>query len=422
MGFQGKGIYRAFMLFLTALPAHFPLKEDVLKKLTIAGFAVLFSLMATKAASQGTKKMNSLAEAYRSGTIRFVPVATVDETKLPKDVYFQGPVDVKCDPDGNVYVCDYKANSVLKFDSDGNFLKTIGRKGQGPGDFNMPFNIAVTKDRLYVWEMGNRRISALALDGTYQKSVHVEMMEGSPQAMKSLPNGSVLLGWEMMDFQNFDKPQIYSLRIMSPDLIFEKTVYQRNIWQNKYARLEGRFTNIPQPFSPFVSWDVTPDGKIIVSDQKTYEIEIHDPIKGRLSSFKHDQEPVKITEKDKEIFFAGMVSSVTYDGKTPSQMKKGAPDYIVKATSFPEAKPPFFNLMSDAEGNILVFPYQTDRSAEGKAFDAFSPEGQFLGFVKIEEMKFRLTKAAPWREGFWTFSYDEDGIPGLVKYRIEGIK
>lgn len=103
-------------------------------------------------------------------------------------------------------------------------------------------------------------------------------------------------------------------------------------------------------------------------------------------------------------------------------MKKGAPDYIVKATTFPEMKPPFFNLMTDFEGNILIFPYMDDRSAEGKAFDVFSPEGRFLGFVKIEESKFRLTKAAPWKEGFWTFSYNEDGVPGLVKYRIEGIK
>jgi len=392
----------------------------MIKKQIFVGFVFFF--LVSIAMGEEPVGQKSLAEAYRSGTIRLVPVVTVDETNLPKDVYFQGPVDIKCDPDGNVYVCDYKASLILKFDSGGKFLKTIGRKGQGPGDFNMPFHIAVTKDRLYVWEMGNRRISALALDGTFIKSQNVDWAEGGPQAMRSLPSGEILLGWEMTDFQNNDKPQAYSIRIMSPDLKIGKPIYQRDVWRNKYARLEGRMTNIPQPFAPVVFWDTAPDGKIIVSDQKAYEIEIHDPVKGRMSSFKHDRGQVKVSEKDKEIFFAGMVTTVTYDGKSSGQMKKGAPDYIVKATSFPETKPPFFNLMTDAEGHILVFPYLDDRSAEGKAFDVFSPEGRFLSFVKIEENKFRLAKAAPWAEGFWTFTYDEDEIPRLVKYRITGIK
>jgi len=51
----------------------------------------------------------------------------------------------------------------------GKFLKLIGRKGQGPGEFNMPIDIVFAKDRLVVWDMGNDRICTLTLIGGFIK-------------------------------------------------------------------------------------------------------------------------------------------------------------------------------------------------------------------------------------------------------------
>lgn len=372
-----------------------------------------FVLLAAAAAAPAAQKPP--ADLYRRGKIKLVPIATIDEKTLPKDVFFQGVVDIKCDPKGNVYVCDYRGNHIKKFDAAGKYLKTIGRQGQGPGEFNMPFYIAVTADRLFVYDMQNNRLCALTLDGTFVKSIPIIIGEGRPQEMSSLPNGDIVIGWEKIFYADRSRPQEYSIRVYTPDLELRKNIFSRDIWRNKYMTIEGlgRTTNVIQPFSPLVSWDVTADGKIVIGFQKDYEIEIHDPAQGKIASYKHPYEPVKVTEKDKETFFGGM----TY-GSSDGRMMKGAPEPIVKATEFPKEKPPFLNLIADSDGNILVSPYRKNREEEWKTFDAFSPEGTFLGSVRIEGGE-TLPRAAMIRDGvFWAMKTDDDGLVSLVKYKI----
>jgi len=374
-------------------------------------FSAVFLISAVVGASEAVSK--SLADIYRKGSIKLVSGATIDESKLPKDVFFQGVTDVKCDPQGNIYVCDFQANHILKFDGTGKYLKSIGRQGQGPGEFNMPYRIAVTADRLFVYDVRNSRLSALTLDGTFVKSVPLITGEGRPEDMSSLPGGDIVFGWETIFFGDRSRPQEYSIRIYSPDLTLRKKIYSRDLWRNKYMEIDGRFSNIIQPFSPVVSWDVSADGKIAVGDQKDYEVEILDPAKGNISSFQHAYEPVKVTAKDKEEFFAGM----TY-GSMEGGVKQGAPDSIVKNTEFPKDKPPFYNLAVDSDRNILVFPHRKNKVEELKYFEAFSPDGKFIGAVKIEGAV-PMPRRVVIRDGvFWATSADEDGVIRLVKYRI----
>lgn len=92
--------------------------------------------------NQGT-----LAELYRTGKVRLVPELIIDANSLPKDVLFVGLTAVSSDSKGNVYVLDFSDNNIKKFISAGKFVKVIGRKGQGPGEFNMPVEMTVAGDR-----------------------------------------------------------------------------------------------------------------------------------------------------------------------------------------------------------------------------------------------------------------------------------
>jgi sugar lactone lactonase YvrE len=51
---------------------------------------------------------------------------------------FHYPSDIAVDKEGNIHVLDTGNTRIQKFSPDGKYLATIGRKGQGPGEFMMP--------------------------------------------------------------------------------------------------------------------------------------------------------------------------------------------------------------------------------------------------------------------------------------------
>jgi len=90
-----------------------------------------------------------------------------------KDYHFEIISDIKADDEGNIYVVDEQAHSIMVFNKDGNCLKTIGRKGQGPGEFIYPTEITIIEDKIVVYS-GNR-ISYFTLEGNFINSKQILM-------------------------------------------------------------------------------------------------------------------------------------------------------------------------------------------------------------------------------------------------------
>jgi DNA-binding beta-propeller fold protein YncE len=88
-----------------------------------------------------------------------------------RDGYFNRPTDVAWDPAGNIYVSDgYNNSRVAKFDKDGNWIKSWGERGTGPGQFNIPHTIAAdAKGNVYVGDRTNKRIQVFDADGNFLK-------------------------------------------------------------------------------------------------------------------------------------------------------------------------------------------------------------------------------------------------------------
>ena len=110
---------------------------------------------------------NSLADLYKKGTLRLIPEIIIDDSTLPEDAILEIPTEITYDSDGNVYVLDQKANNVKKFDSSGKYLRTIGRRGRGPGEFNAPHHFTFAKDRLVIWDQENYRICTISPEGKF---------------------------------------------------------------------------------------------------------------------------------------------------------------------------------------------------------------------------------------------------------------
>lgn len=65
-------------------------------------------------------------------------------------VDFSIPVAVDIDGDGNLWIADRRLSQVLAVSPAGEVLRTVGRNGEGPGEFRAPRGLGVRGERVYV--------------------------------------------------------------------------------------------------------------------------------------------------------------------------------------------------------------------------------------------------------------------------------
>jgi DNA-binding beta-propeller fold protein YncE len=95
----------------------------------------------------------------------------------PVDGLFRQVTDVTWDAAGNTYISDGYVNSrVAKVDKEGNWLKSWGEPGSGPGQFNVPHSIAAdAQGNIYVADRGNRRIQVFDGDGKFLRQLTIDV-------------------------------------------------------------------------------------------------------------------------------------------------------------------------------------------------------------------------------------------------------
>lgn len=80
-------------------------------------------------------------------------------------------------PDGGVYVLDGQEAAVRVFDETGRPLRTVGRKGAGPGEFATPRRMGFLGDTLWVWDASQRRVTLFESGETLLATVPVPTAE-----------------------------------------------------------------------------------------------------------------------------------------------------------------------------------------------------------------------------------------------------
>jgi DNA-binding beta-propeller fold protein YncE len=88
---------------------------------------------------------------------------------------FDRPTGVAVAPNGAIFVADghypneHDSARVVKFSKDGRFIKSWGRKGAEPGEFDEPHDIFIggSQGRVYVADRRNRRIQVFDQDGNF---------------------------------------------------------------------------------------------------------------------------------------------------------------------------------------------------------------------------------------------------------------
>jgi sugar lactone lactonase YvrE len=123
-----------------------------------------------------TDAQGSKAKDKGHQVIKFSPTGTVLLTLGKAGVAgaandeFNSPSDVAVAPNGDIFVADgHDAGSnmrIVKFSKDGKFIKTWGKPGAGPGEFNAPHSLTFdSRGRLFVADRANNRIQIFDQDG-----------------------------------------------------------------------------------------------------------------------------------------------------------------------------------------------------------------------------------------------------------------
>jgi DNA-binding beta-propeller fold protein YncE len=89
---------------------------------------------------------------------------------------FDAPTEVAIAPNGDIFVADGHSGGgtaignarIVKFNQDGKFIKTWGRKGMAPGEFDVVHTLAFdSRGRLFVGDRQNNRIQIFDQDGNF---------------------------------------------------------------------------------------------------------------------------------------------------------------------------------------------------------------------------------------------------------------
>jgi hypothetical protein len=132
-------------------------------------------------------------------------VRTIGGLDAEENLSFKEPSDIVQDSVGNLYLLDTGSNRIQKLNSEGKFIKTIGRRGQGPGEFQAATSMDIDKDNnLFVFDIGSRRIDVLSSEGKPLRTIKFHTVP--PGRIRLLENGlivkggylgsGVLMGWQ----------------------------------------------------------------------------------------------------------------------------------------------------------------------------------------------------------------------------------
>jgi hypothetical protein len=127
---------------------------------------------------------------------------------------FNRPADVAWDSAGNIYVADgFGTNSrVAKFTKEGDFVKTWGHTGSGPGEFSKIRGLVTdAAGNFYVADSGNKRIQVLDPSMTFKSEIR---NIGTPQAL-CITGGATqyLFSSNSNDSESMDNGEIYKIAL-----------------------------------------------------------------------------------------------------------------------------------------------------------------------------------------------------------------
>ena len=242
---------------------------------------------------------------------------------------FAHVASVGFDASGNLYVIDgltysQKNTRVVVFDASGNFVREFGSMGEGPGEFNMPTEVAVLRDGTTVVEdLRHRAYQLFDANGEFLRMVRMRGSIGYHDLLPDPRGGGVFMKKEagasitISSSAGGAPPTPPTSRpLWRVDLGGEEarndTVVQG--WQAPRGEVPDR-PGLPPgegqapTYEPPFLMGVLPDGSVVHSDSSAYELRITPPDPGGVTRvIRRPLRPRPVTREMEEAY-NGLVSN-----------------------------------------------------------------------------------------------------------------
>jgi hypothetical protein len=182
--------------------------------------------------------------------------------------------DIAIDSKGFLYVMDVQAQNLKVYDTEGNYVETIGQRGGGPGEFTGAFFLLMGPgDTLLVPDMNNRRVNIFPPDRTDYSSFPLSLEGGVPAVWASTPSGVMAYQQRPLDLPNLPRQD-------SSDAVLVITA-DGTITDTLKRFPTGETVSFSQGFPDYTifstegAWALTEDGKLLFGLNNDYRIEVY---------------------------------------------------------------------------------------------------------------------------------------------------
>ncbi len=322
---------------------------------------------------------------------------------------------IQASSDGNVHVLDYQAAEVRVFDSTGRHLRTIVRRGEGPGEIGEANGIFLSGDTLlWIHDHGQGTIIGVDLHGEeirrFSKPVtsYDYFWSGvfddlgrywrETWHLDAEPRDSPPTGVSSVTGRSYYKS--YDLSSGAID-----SVYVGEVGRRFYAYTTGTRGGARDiPFEAFMITVVNPSGGFWGAHSASYRIARMDEGGDTLVVIEAGLAGQRVTDEDRSAYIEGMV-------EVRADLRRVAE---AVAALMPDRKPMLQGLFVDDQGRLWVQRTTPEDAAD--FYDLFSQDGGYLGSVRLA-----FEAAGPiWvRHGsIYSWVVDEFEVPYVVRASI----
>jgi hypothetical protein len=363
-----------------------------------------------------------------------VPELRIGSLDGPDEMTFGNILAVRPAPGGGVVVYDQQVPAVRLFDAQGAFVRDIGVKGSGPGEFGHLNGIAsLPGGRWVLWDAAGTRLNFHAPDGSFERSVRLSAGRTFGQGMLFTDTlGRVYVDavvWR--DSADFSRSKRGLVVLDTAGAAVDTLAYVE--WGDAPSLVTARSsdggatTTWNVPFLPSSTTALLGTGGLVSGPSDPYRLYLLRGNGERPIRIEREHAPVAVSDDERAYW-------TEYIGEA---MRDLQPAWRWNGPAIPTAKPAYRDLEVGLDGRIWVQlnttaepipeaelpPLAPDRSPSLRrttrtrtVYDVYSPNGALLGRVVLP---WRTSLSTSSGELVWGTATDSMDVPYAVRFGIE---